>query len=414
MEKHPRIELTILAFALHGILAPFTGLDHDIQVWIQVSEDLFTGRNPYVIGLTKEGYYAYPPLWAYILLSMRILSEIIGNNEYITRYLIKLPMIIAQIACAWLGAEIISQHHGSKDQQNQTFLFLLLNPFFFLIGSMWGMFDIIPTFFCLAMIYVLGKNDQNWITPSRPLLAGACLAGAFLSKLFPIILLPLCLIYLRRHFYWIWFLLGFCVASALVCAPYFFQDQEAFLHIFSFHAERIGGGITYWNGLWLLIDQGVITEATATEWSGYYLYPFAGALLLTYLVFWNSSQNSSYSLLAGSAMIVWVFSFSFKLVYEQYCVWITTFTIIFLILTCSNMKLRIGAILTIIVITMIYLTISVPLPDLFYIDMLREQREIFEQYSFYEKQQVLFALGSLFAAFHFTLWIIGIKSFVNE
>ncbi|MHA2270763.1 MAG: hypothetical protein ACXACI_02805 [Candidatus Hodarchaeales archaeon] len=60
-EEHPRIELMIFAFALHGILAPFTGLDHDIGVWLQVSDDLIAGRNPYVEGLTIPEYYAYPP-----------------------------------------------------------------------------------------------------------------------------------------------------------------------------------------------------------------------------------------------------------------------------------------------------------------------------------------------------------------
>ncbi|MFW9916842.1 MAG: hypothetical protein ACFFGZ_14650 [Candidatus Thorarchaeota archaeon] len=404
-EDHPRIELMIFAFALHGILAPFTGLDHDIGVWLQVSDDLIAGRNPYVEGLTIPEYYAYPPLWAYILLAMRLIANSFGNNVYIQRYMLKLPMILTQIGTAWLAALVASKERSEK-QANEVFAIILLNPYFYLIGSIWGIFDIIPAFFTLATVYAIMDDPVDWESPLRPIIAGICLSVAVLAKLYPVILFPLCLIHLRRKFHWLSFSLSFGIAFALVCAPFFFQDPDAFLAIFEFHASRIGGGITYWNGLWLLIGQGEISEETAIEWSGYYIFLFVGALLITYLSYWRGQRPS---LLTGACLVVWVFAFAFKLILEQYCVWILTFTIAFLIIRTDSRNLRILGSLAIILIPTAYLIISVPLPDLFYVDVIREQRDLILSYSFYERQQILFLLGCLFAGIHFLLWLIGLK-----
>ncbi|MHA2270764.1 MAG: hypothetical protein ACXACI_02810 [Candidatus Hodarchaeales archaeon] len=294
----------------------------------------------------------------------------------------------------------------SEKQANEVFAIILLNPYFYLIGSVWGMFDVIPAFFTLATVYAIMDDPVDWESPLRPIIAGICLSIAVLAKLYPVILIPLCLIHLRRKFQWLWFSLSFGIAFALVCAPFFFQDPDAFLAIFEFHAARIGGGITYWNGLWLLISQGEISEETAIEWSGYYIFLFVGALLITYISYWRAQRHS---LLTGACLVVWAFAFAFKLILEQYCVWILTFTILFLITRTNSRNLRILGSLGIILIPTVYLIISVPLPDLFYVDVIREQRDLILSYSFYERQQILFILGCLFAGIHFLLWLIGLK-----
>lgn len=406
-ENHPRIELVIFAFALHGILAPFSGLEHDMDVWLQVSEDLLVGRNPYVEGLTRTGYYAYPPLWAYILLFMRLIADNFGQNAYIQRYMIKLPMILAQIGVAWLGAQVTSQQSPSTRRADEVFALIILNPFFYLIGSIWGMFDIIPALFTLATVYALAGYPEEWESPVRPLLGGLCLSFAVLAKLYPVILLPLCLIHLRRQFRWAWFFASFGTLFVIVCAPFYLQDPSAFLTTFEFHAERIGGGITYWNGLWLLIAEGEISLETATEWSAFYIFPFVLALMITYGLYWRSHKPV---LLEGIALTVWVFAFAFKLVLEQYCVWITTLTICFLATREVPKNLRALGYLVAILVPIAYLTISVPLPDLFYVDIIRDQRDLVLDYSFSERQQVLFLLGTFFAAFHFLLWVIGLQT----
>jgi Gpi18-like mannosyltransferase len=413
LEKHSWIELVIFAFALHGMLAPFTGLEYDIQIWREVTADLLNGNNPYIIALNKTEYYAYPPLWAYLLLLMRIVSGIFGNNVYLELYLMKLPLIIAQICSAWIGSLIVGKLKSNPEQKEQGFIFLLLNPFFFLIGSIWGMFDMIPTFFSLLTVYAVlqAQEADSSLSLFYSILAGASLSLAFLAKIYPIILLPVCLLALLRNLRWVWFLFAFVLVTSLVCFPLFILNPDAFLQVFLFHAERIGGGVTYWNGVWIFIAQGQLSIQAATEITGLYIIPFTLTLFLTYLIYLPANKHAFFS---ASAMVVWVFTFSFKLILEQYCVWILAFTTLYLVIKLPATRIRVLCVGIVTAIPLLYLIISVPFPLLFHIDIINKQAELFNQWKFIEKQSILFVLGLIFASIHFILWIFGCLTVVSK
>jgi uncharacterized membrane protein len=262
------------------------------------------------------------------------------------------------------------------------------------------MFDIITALCTLGMVYSLtGIKDE--LNIKRSIVGGICLSLAVLAKLYPIIILPLALIYLRFNLNWLWFILSFLTTSFLISFPFFILDPNAFIEIvLIYHAERIGGGVTYWNGIWLLIFEGSITLDEARQITGFYLLPFSIFLCLTYVIFWKTNHPSIFM---GTALVVWVFSFSFKLILEQYIVWILTFTLIYIVLKHNTTQAIILTLISLII-PILYLIISVPIPSLFYIEIIRQQEVLITQFSLYDRQIVLFLLGLAFTVLHLYLY----------
>jgi Gpi18-like mannosyltransferase len=99
-------------------------------------------------------------------------------------FTLKLPIIACDIITALALYKALSGHR--KAQSAVTWLWLF-NPYVILISAVWGQFDSIPTMFLLLAILSSIKG--------KPSLSGFLLALGSLAKVFPVVYLPLVLVY---------------------------------------------------------------------------------------------------------------------------------------------------------------------------------------------------------------------------
>lgn len=97
----------------------------------------------------------YPPPWPLFLALIYKIYVATGiHNRFFYYFLIKQPMIIADLFDACLIFKLVNSHAGSASAQ-KAFAFWLLCPYTLLISSIWGMFDQITLFFVLLALYLL-------------------------------------------------------------------------------------------------------------------------------------------------------------------------------------------------------------------------------------------------------------------
>jgi len=146
-----------------------------------VLQDIFAGTpHPYLYG-TMLGI-GYPPPWGLITgLMYSFSSAVAPNNLYAYVLALKIPIILAELATAILVYNIVKTRIGEK-VASKAFLLFLFSPFIIVVGTVWGMFDILALFFALLSAYGL---HSNWR------LSSLLLSVASVLKLFPLTLAPL-------------------------------------------------------------------------------------------------------------------------------------------------------------------------------------------------------------------------------
>jgi uncharacterized membrane protein len=412
LENHSKLEILLIMLSVMGILAPFTGLTHDINVWISVAEErVIHHTNPYETGLTIDEYYAYPPPWMFVLEIAYRGAQLfnIEPNEFSYRFFIKLPLIIATGITAIIIDLYLKEKGVNEKIRVISFTMIALNPLIIIITAMWGTFDIIPALCSVLAIYYCQKNIKS-ANPVYALLSGISMAFSSLFKIYPIIIVPVLFLSLKKKKDMLLYFLGFVLTTIIIVLPFYFMDPEAFLYIFEYHSSRMGGGITYWNGFWLLISDNKISIEQATDIINFYsfLLTILGLGLIYLLVLFNKFEDDP---LSPSLITILMYFVTFKLVLEQYVVFLVPILVMWIAVysksrsSIDSTKLLFYSLFTIIPI--IYLTISIPITDLFNVVAVQEKGEFLKTLEFREKQQILFVLGALFSVlcFIFALFV---------
>lgn len=188
---------------LRLFLAPFLSHPFDMRVFMAVGAAVSKGITPYGQYVLQDLFAAtphpnlygtvpgigYPPLWGLICGDMYSLSSILApNNLYAYVFALKIPIILAELATAILIYNIL-KNQMSENIAQKAFILFAFCPFLIVVGTVWGMFDIVAVFFAVISAYILYKN---WA------LSSVFLAVSSLLKVFPLILAPLYSILLYR------------------------------------------------------------------------------------------------------------------------------------------------------------------------------------------------------------------------
>ncbi len=183
--------LLVAGISVREIFAPFTGHPYDFELWVRLGYYVSKGLDPYVQRppvpnlsfpvSDNPTWPGYPPLWPLFLALIYKLYAATGiQNRFFYYFLIKQPMIAADVIDAWLIFKLVRTHAG-YDKGLKAFAFWLLCPYTILISSIWGMFDQIALLFVLLSIFVI----------SNPWKSSFLEALAIALKLIPAIYLPL-------------------------------------------------------------------------------------------------------------------------------------------------------------------------------------------------------------------------------
>jgi uncharacterized membrane protein len=320
-----------LGLALRLIFMPISFHRWEAQTWVNVGYDVLTGINPYThflnlpkIGSEYYGYWAYPPLFLYILLPFykiifpyRTPFMFIETTEFTTmplfvNLILKLPMLIFDIAIAFLLFYILKPK--GADAAIKGVALWMLNPLSIFITSIWGNFESIPIFFTLLSL-ITAKMAQTKLSATS-------LALGIAAKIYPATLLPLYMLSAKKKLTYIFTCI---VAVFLVCSPFLFADVNAFIFaVLKFHSERIGGCITFWAIAWL---NWFPRDVFVLIQNIFFLVSF---LVFQFLLYRKRSNNKSLEKLnVLNILYLLAFILSSKLVNEQYALWIIPFFIIY-------------------------------------------------------------------------------------
>ena len=360
--RHKLAVILVLGVIVRLILMPISAHPLDVSIWYNISENIL-----------KNGAFslqAFPPLWYHYMLvpiaySYDWLSGVLStsavpmasipaelnfypsfNIQYIPgllfNFIVKIPFLLSDIALALLLYKIVEELTKSKGLAEKAAIFWFLNPFVIWISAGWGMWDTLPALFSLLAFYLLLKKKIAFSAVSISL--------GVASKLYPaLFLVPIAIYILKvspvkvRVKDTLTFLSVFVIVSLLLFLPYLSQIISFFSSYFLPSAAVIsvaitdpvvnplGFGLTYWS-VYLLnrlinipVSSGVFSFATILS-----VLLVAASVVF---VFWKSGRliitKSAYDLALIMLLPVIALFLSYRIICEQWFIWLIPFLLIF-------------------------------------------------------------------------------------
>lgn len=201
----------------------------DFQNFAKAAERISQGELLYRDHIKYLNVYHYPPVFLYSLGGVFLLF----NSSFFTaKAFLAVFNVLSGILVYFLTRGRLNERYSLV-----CLLIFLLNPFTF-TAAYAGYFDNFVVFFILLSIYLLNRG--------RPVWGGAALSAGFMSKLFPVILLPVFIArYLKNRASLARLLLSFTATSILVTFPFLFLAFSDFLHYaFLYNFERTSASMS--------------------------------------------------------------------------------------------------------------------------------------------------------------------------
>jgi len=296
------------------------GNAYEIAVFQDAAGRLATGQGVYEgfsnwLSVYGEGYYAYPPLYAYMLWASGTIANAFGGHWWLTQLAIKAWMLIADL----LTVILLYRIKPSAARDYWTLWYIPVVAMGLVQPDLWVGLSVL-------MALLLAQRGR-WIG------TGIALALAIGTKMTPVVVLPFLALHLmqtRKSTAVLKVGTGVVVGLMLVWLPYVmaFDDLEKFREVLLFHSQRPIAGLNALAGLQMLGD-GILTVAmlaggqipASDPWSGgirgaaavypvFTLLVFAALTILARAQRWSLEQAFCVPLLA--------FMLSNKVVLEQY------------------------------------------------------------------------------------------------
>jgi Gpi18-like mannosyltransferase len=173
-------------FLFEAILALWTGHPYDMNVWFQTGAWMNQGINIY----QPANHLGYPPLWALWCFVAYHAFLFFSSNLEIWRLIVKIPIILSHLVCAYLAGLYASNRFGQKTGA-KILLIVLTWSFFIYTGAIWGQIDTISVLLTFTAFYAAVTKR----TATSAILLGLAIG----LKLYPIVVLPAFLIYILKN-----------------------------------------------------------------------------------------------------------------------------------------------------------------------------------------------------------------------
>ena len=330
--KHPILLIVVIGLAARFVLAPLLTYNFDFSGWALVLKNIQADYGLYDI----YGYYYSPP-WGYILAVFSKLTNLLGLSvfggqsidalsvEWYDWYfdatvttpafnlLLKTPIILGDLLAGYLIYWLVMDLTDDRKKATLAFAVWFLCPFVITVGCIGGQFDSLSAVFTLLTVIFIRKN--------RYVLAGMMFSLAFLTKLFPAILIFVFVAYIyRRHSEegnWVKYLLravlGFLIATVVMLLPNILNGNvgDCFAFLTNRVSDGLGGSTSEYTqyltvvaylaiaAIALLLAKQMIRSKRDLS----YDFLFFGLLTLTVLFLYPSAPQ--YILLLFPFMILW-------------------------------------------------------------------------------------------------------------
>jgi len=296
------------------------GNAYEIAVFQDAAGRLAIGQGVYEsfsgwLSTHGEGYYAYPPLYAYMLWASGTIANASGGHWWLTQLAIKAWMLIADL----LTVALLYRFRPSAAKNYWTLWFIPVVALGLVQPDLWVGLSVLAAY-CLA-------RQGRWFC------TGLALAVAICMKMTPIVVLPFLSLHLmntRRLTALLRVATGVAVGLVLVGLPYAiaFGDLGKFREVLLFHLQRPVAGLNAVAGLQTLVD-GTLTVAmlvggqipASNPWPGAFQGAAAVYPVFTILIFVTVAilaRAQQWSLKQAFCVPLLVFLLSSKVVHEQY------------------------------------------------------------------------------------------------
>jgi hypothetical protein len=244
---------------------------YDQRIFMATGYMVATGQNPYIPldltavfqnpafhGMTSIGY---PPPWPLILGIIYLFSYGLFHNLLIYNLAIKLPIIIANLALAYLVRHVLNDQSVNPKVSRKAWIFFLFNPFLLYFTAAWGQIDSLVALLTLASLFLLVK--QKIVIPSILL----ALAISFKPTPAPVVLAAIAYLWGSPWQKLVRYLVSFTLSLFAFCIlPFIIMHWDASPILMHWNAHfTVGGGMSWMTfyemlantyllpGLWWLI-----------------------------------------------------------------------------------------------------------------------------------------------------------------
>jgi hypothetical protein len=331
---------------------PFIAHPFDVFYWYK-----------YCIGVLEQGIdvntilTSIRPLWFLMLIpvaySYGFFSSILGlkaisvadlplqmNPQYsikfipgpIFNFLVKTPMLIADVATTLILYKLVEQFFG-RGKAKWTALLFYMNPFSIWISAAWGQYESIPAFFTILSLYLL--LNEKAISSAFSLLL------ATLFKFYPSIFLIPATIYLFKRsnrrsllkYYLIFFIP--MLLFLIIGGPWLINEFFVYGYVFSTtnYLNLFGFGLTYWSISMLFPLDPVVWGPFSS------LLTVALLLISTYFVTRLSFKEPLKDFVRSTFILFAAGLLSFRYVAEMRFLWVLPFLTIMFTLGFVSKKL---------------------------------------------------------------------------
>ncbi len=331
---------------LLAILALYNFFNHllptadDVDLYYRYTRRTLTGELPY-----RDFIIEYPPFAVVFFILPGLLSYPLGGLDP-TRYelLFHTECFLLNLATLWLGYGLLVRLYPTAAIRAQHTINLRVIAFTAgsIMISLYLMqrFDVGATFLTILSL---------WFFYSRwPGLSGVALGLGVTAKLYPIIILPLIIVYLweGKHERWqIWrYLAGFSLACGLVLLPFILTGADGLKAFLAYHTDRgieletifatiiVAGSYLGLTNALAMVDHGGL--GLASDWvrplaTASTLLTVAG-LLVIYFISWRTLRSNAGKVRTDwlvqviSLTILW-FILANKVLSPQYMIWLLAF-----------------------------------------------------------------------------------------
>jgi len=317
--KHILAGLTI-----RELLSPWTGHPYDFEIWTRLGFYMQSLASPYKTlayipwlsfsPYPTTGSIGYPPLSAFIFgLTYRVYLLLSEPSRFLYYFLLKQPMVLADVGVAIVLAKIILLSGDRKSAQNVSLIWLYF-PFGIILSSMWGQLDPIALLLSLLATY--------YFLLSRWALSAVMLGLAVYLKILPIVFLPIFLLQPRLgttgRFLYSLVSMGIPVAGTLFPAEALGWSLQGIYSYLEFQAAIPGTG-----GMSLL---GIFYITPVVSGLARYFTPFVWAPILA--VAYIYVRKRGLELFQGLTVVMLAFIVSRSFFSEQYMLYPLAFLLV--------------------------------------------------------------------------------------
>ncbi len=231
--------IIFVAFIIRLILIPF--FNDDFNFWAARTFTSFgiSGFNPWIIVYNDPTLYwinpwRSPPPLIPLVAQAHLVSSYFGN-EIIFLYLMKLPLVFADLVTTLFLYKIATTLSSSVKKAENLAMLFAFNPVTILVSAIWGQTDPIPIMFTtIAVYFFLSATSRVRLATS-----GIFLGWGIAFKLYPVFILPVFVLKLKNVRKAIIFLVLSILPLAVFSLPFLLWDFEAYVNRLLTH--NVGG-----------------------------------------------------------------------------------------------------------------------------------------------------------------------------